>query len=100
MYKEQLKQPNCRIIEYPFDKYFDQQVKELESAAGTAVENRPSLLVEDKKDTLVDADNGGPPPPPIPGLLPGRFSSGLPFSLDILNFTSAASCCAGHGELK
>ncbi|KKZ66569.1 fused signal recognition particle receptor [[Emmonsia] crescens] len=78
MYKEQLKQPNCRIIEYPFDKYFDQQVKELESAAGTAVENRPSLLVEDKKDTLVDADNGGPPPPPIPGLLPGRFSSRLP----------------------
>ncbi|EEQ91622.1 fused signal recognition particle receptor [Blastomyces dermatitidis ER-3] len=69
MYKEQLKQPNSRIVEYPFDKYFDQQVKELESAAGTAVESRPPLLADDKKDTLVDADNGGPPPPPVPGLL-------------------------------
>ncbi|KLJ05875.1 fused signal recognition particle receptor [Blastomyces silverae] len=72
MYKEQLKQPNSRIIEYPFDKYFDQQVKELESAAGTAVESRPPLLADDKKDTLVDADNGGPPPPPVPGLLPAQ----------------------------
>ncbi|OAX83980.1 hypothetical protein ACJ72_01662 [Emergomyces africanus] len=75
MYKEQLKQPNSRIIEYPFDKYFDQQVKELESAAGAAVEKRPSLLVEDKKDALVDADNGGPPPPPIPGLLPAQHNA-------------------------
>ncbi|OJD20867.1 hypothetical protein ACJ73_07797 [Blastomyces percursus] len=72
MYREQLKEPNSRIIEYPFDKYFDQQVKELESAAGAAVENRPPLLAEDKKDTLVDADNGGPPPPPVPGLLPAQ----------------------------
>ncbi|PGH11773.1 hypothetical protein AJ79_04674 [Helicocarpus griseus UAMH5409] len=72
MYKDQLKQPNSRAIEYPFDKYFDQQVKELESAAGTAVGSRPSLSVEEKKDTLVEADNGGPPPPPIPGLLPAQ----------------------------
>ncbi|EEH48656.1 Signal recognition particle receptor subunit alpha [Paracoccidioides brasiliensis Pb18] len=70
MYKEQLKRPNFRVIEYPFDRYFDQQVKELESAAATAVEKRPSLLVEEKKDTLVDADNGGPPPPTAPGILP------------------------------
>ncbi|KAG5297022.1 signal sequence receptor alpha subunit [Histoplasma ohiense] len=72
IYNEQLKKPNSRIIEYRFDKYFDQQVKELESAAGKAVEGSPSLLIEEKKDTLVEADNGGPPPPPIPGLLPAQ----------------------------
>ncbi|EER43916.1 signal sequence receptor alpha subunit [Histoplasma capsulatum H143] len=72
IYNEQLKKPNSRIIEYRFDKYFDQQVKELESAAGKTVEGSPSLLIEEKKDTLVEADNGGPPPPPIPGLLPAQ----------------------------
>ncbi|KAK2804879.1 hypothetical protein FQN50_006384 [Emmonsiellopsis sp. PD_5] len=72
MYKDQLKQPQSRAIEYPFDKYFEQQVRELEAASGTVAENGPRFTVEEKKDTLVEADNGGPPPPPVPGLHPAQ----------------------------
>ncbi|EEP78716.1 hypothetical protein UREG_03562 [Uncinocarpus reesii 1704] len=70
LYKEQLKGPRCRVVEYPFDPYFEQQLQELERAAGSSIEDGPRLIVEDKKDTLAHADTGGPPPPPVPGLLP------------------------------
>ncbi|BCS17797.1 signal recognition particle receptor subunit alpha [Aspergillus puulaauensis] len=70
IYKDQLKSERVRIVEYPFDKYFDQQVRELEdnATAGFASE-APGTDAEARKDPLVSADNGGPPPPPVPGLL-------------------------------
>lgn len=70
LYKEQLRSARVRVIEYPFDKYFDQQVRELEDNTGAVSEP----LVDDtesKKDPFVSSDNGGPPPPPVPDLLPG-----------------------------
>lgn len=72
IYKDQLKSERVRIVEYPFDKYFDQQVRELEdnATAGFASE-APGADAEARKDPLVSADNGGPPPPPVPGLLKG-----------------------------
>lgn len=69
LYKDQLKSTRARIVEYRFDKYFDQQVRELEDNTGAVTE---SLVVdaEVKKDPFVSSDNGGPPPP-VPGLLSG-----------------------------
>lgn len=61
----------ARIAEYPFDQYFDQQVRELEDISGNASSEAALLDKEDKKDTFVSSDNGGPPPPPVPGLLKG-----------------------------
>lgn len=75
MYKEQLKGPRFRVLEYRFDPYFDQQLQELETAAASSVEDKPRFAVEEKKDTLAHADTGGPPPPPVPGLRPGRYQN-------------------------
>lgn len=60
------------MAKYPFDKYFDQQVRELENTAGVVVEHTIEE-VTDKKDPFVSSDNGGPPPPPVPGLLKGMY---------------------------
>ena len=72
LYKDQLKSTRAHITEYKFDRYFDQQVQELEDNTGSTVAAE-ALAVdgEDKKDPLVSSDNGGPPPPPVPGLLKG-----------------------------
>ena len=62
-------------MEYPFDKYFDQLVQEIEGLPSTTFEGDPHLGSGSKKDSLVQADTGGPPPPPIPGLLPGTYDT-------------------------
>ncbi|KAL4776043.1 signal recognition particle, alpha subunit, N-terminal-domain-containing protein [Aspergillus nidulans var. acristatus] len=78
LYKTQLQGDRARIVEYPFDKYFDQQVQELEdnATAGFASEV-PAADAEARKDPLVSADNGGPPPPPVPGLLKAQPQAAL-----------------------
>ncbi|KAL4763586.1 signal recognition particle receptor subunit alpha [Aspergillus foveolatus] len=78
LYKTQLQGERARIVEYPFDKYFDQQVQELEdnATAGFASE-APAADAEARKDPLVSADNGGPPPPPVPGLLKAQPQAAL-----------------------
>ncbi|KAL2002573.1 hypothetical protein VTN02DRAFT_6470 [Thermoascus thermophilus] len=68
LYKDELRSTRARVAKYPFDKYFDQQVRELENTAGVVVEHTIEE-VADKKDPFVSSDNGGPPPPPVPGLL-------------------------------
>jgi len=64
-----LKSSRATVIEYKFDRYFDQQVQELEDNTGSAPVEVSVSDGEDKKDPFVSSDNGGPPPPPIPGLL-------------------------------
>jgi signal recognition particle receptor subunit alpha len=71
LYKDQLKSTRSRAVEYPFNKYFDQQVRELEDTAGPAIDEHPGPYDEEKKDLLVSSDNGGPPPPYLPPLLKG-----------------------------
>jgi signal recognition particle receptor subunit alpha len=72
LYKNQLKSERARIVEYPFDKYFDQQVRELEdNATAGLVSSEAAGDAEARKDPLASSDNGGPPPPPVPGLLKG-----------------------------
>ena len=72
LYKDKLRGPQSRVEEYPFDKYFDQLMQEVEGTANATFEEKPYPGSEPKKDFLVEADNGGPPPP-IPGLLPGEY---------------------------
>lgn len=78
LYKDQLRSTRARVIEYPFDKYFDQQVRELEDNTGTVSSEAILAEKEDKKDPLVSSDNGGPPPPPVPGLLKGTWAVRCP----------------------
>lgn len=96
LYKDQLRSSRSRVIEYPFDKYFEQQVRELEDNTG-AVSNDLLDDTEIKKDPLVSSDNGGPPPPPVPGLRPGMCV--VSYGELLLTTSSAASGCAGRGDL-
>ncbi|EFQ97236.1 signal recognition particle receptor subunit alpha [Nannizzia gypsea CBS 118893] len=69
LYKEQLKGSQFRVTNYPFDKYFEQQLRELDQTTELPAEDKRQLGVESKRDALTQADTGGPPPPPVPGLL-------------------------------
>lgn len=73
LYKDQLKSSRARIVEYPFEKYFDQQVRELEDNSGAITSEGFVAETEDKKDPFVSSDNGGPPPPHTPHLLRGML---------------------------
>lgn len=81
LYKSDLSSPHAEIREYPFDKYFEQQVRELESASlrtqnVSEPEARSAVVEQKKSNASVEADNGGPPPPPpVPGLVPVQRSS-------------------------
>ncbi|CEL01725.1 Putative Signal recognition particle receptor [Aspergillus calidoustus] len=78
LYKNQLKSERARIVEYPFDKYFDQQVRELEdNATAGLVSSEAAGDAEARKDPLASSDNGGPPPPPVPGLLKAQSQAAL-----------------------
>lgn len=97
------------MVEYPFDRYFDQQLQELESAAAPSASGEEvrsaAAADEEKKDVLTGADTGGPPPPPppppMPGLMPGKCLIMLLFYLRPTPMAnspnSAASGCAGAG---
>ncbi|KAL3448490.1 signal recognition particle, alpha subunit, N-terminal-domain-containing protein [Aspergillus insuetus] len=78
LYKNQLKSERARIVQYPFDKYFDQQVRELEdNATAGLVSSEAAGDAEARKDPLASSDNGGPPPPPVPGLLKAQSQVAL-----------------------
>lgn len=74
LYKEQLKGSRSRVANYPFDKYFEQQLRELDQTTELLAEDKRQLGVESKRDALTKADTGGPPPPPVPGFLTGETS--------------------------
>src|SRR5271154_3315443 len=70
VYKDQLKAADITARTYPFDPYFDQQMKELEASTGEAVTaDPPRANIEVKKASSEEGDTGGPPPPPNPVLL-------------------------------
>lgn len=91
-------------MDYPFDKYFDQQINELEKIAGTAVTDGSPAAVAEKKDPLVQADTGGPPPPSVPGLRPGEYCFlQAPYCMCMIDtnfWYSAAKSCALRGDLE
>ncbi|RAH42190.1 signal recognition particle receptor subunit alpha [Aspergillus brunneoviolaceus CBS 621.78] len=77
LYKDQLRSTRARIVQYPFDKYFDQQVRELEGSSGFVASESSVANAVDKKDPLVSSDNGGPPPPSASGLIKAQQQAAL-----------------------
>ena len=77
LYKDQLKKPHTSMVECEFDGYFDQQVKELESAA----KKNPQLVAQNALEELIpplSSKNGHEEaPPPLPGLAPGEVEHGF-----------------------
>ena len=100
LYKDQLLSIRARVVEYQFDKYFDQQVQELEDNTGFASSGPLVADGKDKKDPLVSSDNGGPPPPPAPGLLKGMLEPASWMVHIMLTTESAASSCARWFDLR
>ncbi|KAB8237698.1 signal recognition particle receptor subunit alpha [Aspergillus alliaceus] len=69
IYKDQLRSTRARVVEYPFERYFEQQVRELEDNWVPINSDASVTGAEHKKDPLVSSEHGGPPPPSVPGLL-------------------------------
>ncbi|CAD6579870.1 MAG: hypothetical protein ASARMPREDX12_009392 [Alectoria sarmentosa] len=70
LYKEQLRKPHTSVVECDFDGYFDQQIRELESAAEKNPKRvaQPSLAELTPPSSSESGHEG--PPPPLPGLAP------------------------------
>ncbi|KAE8151249.1 signal recognition particle, alpha subunit, N-terminal-domain-containing protein [Aspergillus avenaceus] len=77
LYKDQLRSTRARTIEYPFDKYFEQQIRELEDNTASINSEGFVTSAEFKKDTLVSSEHGGPPPPSVPNLLKAQHNAAL-----------------------
>ena len=72
LYKDQINNPNIRVIDCDFDPYFDQQVKELEGSADqeTLAPSAQSENFTPPSSSDAGADDA---PPPIPGLIKCRY---------------------------
>ena len=68
LYKDQLRKPHTSIVECDFDKYFDQQVKELERTVEKNPQLAPQIAVEDVTPPSSSGSSGQDLPPPLPGL--------------------------------
>ncbi|KAE8383186.1 signal recognition particle, alpha subunit, N-terminal-domain-containing protein, partial [Aspergillus bertholletiae] len=77
LYKDQLRSTRVRVVEYPFTRYFEQQVRELEDDSVPINSEGAVTGAELKKDPLVSSEHGGPPPPSVPGLLQAQRYAAL-----------------------
>lgn len=68
LYKDQLRKPHTSVVECDFDRYFDQQVKELEGEAAKTPQRAPQIAVEDLTPPSSSDSGSYEPPPPLPGL--------------------------------
>lgn len=71
VYRGQLEELDYAAQKYPFDKYFDEELRRLDQSTGGAVTTQPPRVEvqEEKKTNAEEADTGGPPPPELPQLL-------------------------------
>ncbi|RMZ90537.1 hypothetical protein DV736_g2208, partial [Chaetothyriales sp. CBS 134916] len=70
VYKDQLSAPSATAADYPFDPYFDKELRRLDQYPGGATPDHvPRIEVHEKKADLGEVDTGGPPPPGLPQLL-------------------------------
>ena len=73
LYRDQLRKPHTSIVECDFDSYFDQQVFELERSTENSSQAAPHRPSEDlTPPSSSDSAQNEMPPPPIPGLVPGK----------------------------
>lgn len=75
LYKDQLKKPHTSVVQCEFDGYFDQQVRELESAAGKNPQRKAQSQVEELSSPSNSENAYEAPPPPLPGLVHGKLAS-------------------------
>ena len=75
LYKDQLKKPHTSIVECDFDGYFDQQIRELESAAEKNPQRLAHPALEEVTPPSESENEYEGPPPPLPGLAPGELVS-------------------------
>ncbi|KIW10301.1 hypothetical protein PV08_11263 [Exophiala spinifera] len=71
VYRGQLEELDYAALKYPFDKYFDEELRRLNQSTGGAVTAQPprAEVQEGKQLSAEGGDTGGPPPPPSPKLL-------------------------------
>ena len=72
VYRGQLEELDYAALKYPFDKYFDEELRRLDQSTGGAVTTQPTKVEEpqeNKKTNVEEGDNGGPPPPEPPQLV-------------------------------
>ncbi|KAK5065062.1 hypothetical protein LTR84_000897 [Exophiala bonariae] len=71
VYRGQLEELDYAALKYPFDKYYDEEMRRLDQSTGGAVSAQaPRVQVEEEKQQSAEgADTGGPPPPDLPQLL-------------------------------
>lgn len=71
VYRGQLEELDYAALKYPFDKYYDEEMRRLDQSTGGAVSAQtPRVQVqEEKKQSAEEGDTGGPPPPESPQLL-------------------------------
>ena len=60
------------MVECDFEEYFDQQVKELESAAEKNSQRAPQIALDELAPPSSSGNRLDEPPPPTPGLAPGK----------------------------
>ena len=73
LYRDQLRKPHTSVVECDFDSYFEQQVLELERSAEKSPQTGPFEPPEDPTPpSSSDSLQNDMPPPPIPGLAPGK----------------------------
>ena len=69
VYRGQLEELDYAALKYPFDKYFDEELRRLDQSTGGAVTIQlPQVEVQEKKSSAEEGDTGGPPPPELPPL--------------------------------
>lgn len=77
LYKDQLKKPHTSVVECDFDDYFDQQVRELESAAERKPQRGLQSPIENHTLTSSSDFLHEALAPPLPGLGAGELVSWL-----------------------
>ena len=78
VYKDRLSKPTATAVTYPFDSYYDKELKRLDqSTGGAATADAPQIEVDEKKANQAKIDTGGPPPPQRPDLLRAQSSNVL-----------------------
>ncbi|KIW57502.1 hypothetical protein PV05_06048 [Exophiala xenobiotica] len=82
VYRGQLEELDYAAQKYPFDKYFDEELRRLDQSTGGAVTAQPprAEVQEEKKISAEEGDTGGPPPPEGP-----QFIKAQPRAVPVLN---------------
>lgn len=78
VYRGQLEELDYATLKYPFDKYFDEELRRLDQSTGGAVSTQPTRVEtqsEDKKTNDEEGDTGGPPPPAPPHLIKAQLKT-------------------------